>query len=51
MPLGSGGYLAVAGSDTESVRAFRERVQPFLTDGPVAVRYLQVTDSDGGLPR
>lgn len=49
--LGSGGYIAVAGSDVEPVTAFRGQVQPFLTDRPVRVRYLQVTDSDGGLPR
>jgi hypothetical protein len=49
--LRSGGYLAAAGSEAEQVRVFRDQVRPFLTDGQVQVRYLQVTDSDGGLPR
>lgn len=48
--LGSGGYLAIAGSDDPRVTAFASRFGDFLTDGPVDVRYLQVTDTDGPLP-
>ncbi|BEP15129.1 hypothetical protein acdb102_34400 [Acidothermaceae bacterium B102] len=49
--LGSGGYLAVAGSDQPEVQRFRGLVGDFLTGDPVQVRYLQVTDTDGVLPR
>jgi PGAP1-like protein len=49
--LGSGGYLRMAGSDNRRVQAFRQRVGAFFTAGPVQVTYLQVTDSDGALPR
>jgi hypothetical protein len=49
--LGSGGYIAVAGSDNPAVGSFRDRMGDFLTDAPVGVRYVQVTDSDGRLPR
>ena len=43
--LGSGGYLAKAGSDDPRVTAFRDQVGDFLTDGPVGLRFVQVTDS------
>jgi pimeloyl-ACP methyl ester carboxylesterase len=48
--LGSGGYLAVAGSADPQVQDFRDRMKGFLTTGPVGVSYLQVTDTDGALP-
>jgi hypothetical protein len=49
--LGGGGYLAKAGSSDPRLASFREQVSEFLTPGPVSVRFVQVTDSDGGLPR
>ena len=49
--LGSGGYLAVAGSDQPAVHRFRQLMGGFLTGAAVGVRYLQVTDTDGVLPR
>ncbi len=49
--LGSGGYLAEAGSSDPRVRGFAASVGAFLTTAPVDVRYVQVTDSNGGLPR
>ena len=48
--LGSGGYLAVAGSTDPRVTRFAAEVARFLTTAPVEVRYVQVTDSDGPLP-
>jgi pimeloyl-ACP methyl ester carboxylesterase len=42
--LGSGGYLATAGSDDPRVVAFRRQVAAFLRPGPVPARFFQVTD-------
>jgi hypothetical protein len=49
--LGSGGYLRAADSKDQRVVAFRDQVGAFLTTAPVEVRYLQVADSGGALPR
>jgi pimeloyl-ACP methyl ester carboxylesterase len=49
--LGSGGYLTKAGSRDPRVTRFRDQVSGFFTTGPVDVRFVQVTDSGGPLPR
>lgn len=42
--LGSGGYLATAGSDNPKVVGFRKQVRTFLRPGPVRAQFYQVTD-------
>ncbi len=45
--LGSGGYIAEAGSKNPRVQAFGKKMKQFFTHGQVPVRYLQVTDTNG----
>ncbi|MDX6227843.1 MAG: hypothetical protein QOI76_1233 [Frankiales bacterium] len=49
--LGSGGYVTKADSADPPLATFRTQVGQFLTTAPVEVRYLQVADSGGALPR
>jgi hypothetical protein len=49
--LGSGGYLAKAGSADPRLTRFRDQLSGFFTRCPVDVRFVQVTDSSQPLPR